>query len=76
MSKQDAFGMGATLGRGADSESAQTQHPRAPRDAREDDQILSGTGAAGAAPNAGAAVAAGAAPKAGAATPPPAAAAV
>ncbi len=28
MSKQDAFGMGATLGRGADSESAQTQHPR------------------------------------------------
>ena len=33
----------------ADCGCAQTQHPRAPRDAREDDQILSGTGAAGAA---------------------------
>jgi hypothetical protein len=41
--------MRATLGRRSDSESAQTQHPRAPHPARQDDQILTSTGTAGAA---------------------------
>ena len=33
--EQESFGMGATPGRGSDSESAQTQHPRAPWNARD-----------------------------------------
>ena len=33
--EQESFGMGATTGRGSDSQSAETLHPRAPLDARD-----------------------------------------